>query len=105
MLILFIYVISLIYNKKFKIYNIYIIIIFILISFIIFCNENFKIIFNNELFNNYSIFNNETSINLIKLYNFPLNIINILTINYLFYLLIIVVKITNFIYGPLRIKL
>jgi NADH-ubiquinone oxidoreductase chain 6 len=44
----------------------------------------------------------ENSLNLNKLYNFPTNILTLLLINYLFLTLIIIVKITNNFYGPLR---
>lgn len=105
-LILFIYTISFIFNKIFvqkfniKTYLI-IIIIFILLLFInksIFLN-NFELNLN---INNHSI--QESIYNLIKLYNFPINLLNLIIINYLFFLLIVVVKITNFFYGPIRIK-
>jgi NADH-ubiquinone oxidoreductase chain 6 len=39
---------------------------------------------------------------LIKIYNFPINIITILLVNYLFLTLIATVKITNIFKGPLR---
>lgn len=65
----------------------------------------------NYLFNNETmpIFNNkilllENSLILRKIYNFPLNIITIILIIYLFLTLIAVVKITNIFAGPLRIK-
>lgn len=104
-LIIFIYIISLIFNKIFlqsidstPLY----IIIFILLIYL-FLLFFFKI--NSiEIFLNYYILN-ETSINLIKLYNFPINLINLIIISYLFFILIVVVKITNFYYGPLRIKI
>nr|QNE85800.1 NADH dehydrogenase subunit 6 [Tipula flavolineata] len=44
----------------------------------------------------------ENSLNLNKLYNFPTNMLTLLLINYLFLTLIIIVKITNNFYGPLR---
>lgn len=45
---------------------------------------------------------NENFLNLNKLYNFPINFITILLINYLFLTLIVIVKITNINKGPLR---
>jgi NADH-ubiquinone oxidoreductase chain 6 len=44
----------------------------------------------------------ENSLILNKLYNFPINLITILLIIYLFLTLIAVVKITNIFEGPLR---
>ncbi len=44
----------------------------------------------------------ENSLILNKLYNFPINLITILLIIYLFLTLIAVVKITNVFEGPLR---
>lgn len=61
------------------------------------------------LLNNYEI--NNVNLNLIltenlepiyKLYNAPTRWITCLIINYLLFTLIVVVKITNFFYGPLR---
>lgn len=46
----------------------------------------------------------ENNLTLNKLYNFPINIITILLINYLFLTLIATVKITNIFEGPLRPK-
>lgn len=68
---------------------------------------NYFFINNYEIFdiNNKNYFINENSIRLNKLYNFPTNIITLLLINYLFLTLIVVVKITNIFYGPLRPKL
>jgi NADH-ubiquinone oxidoreductase chain 6 len=44
----------------------------------------------------------ENSLILNKLYNFPINLITIILIIYLFLTLIVVVKITNIFEGPLR---
>lgn len=44
----------------------------------------------------------ENCLNLNKTYNFPSNIVSIILINYLLLTLIIIVKITNIFYGPLR---
>lgn len=49
-------------------------------------------------------FVSENSIHLNKLYIFPINLITILLIIYLFFTLIAVVKITNIFEGPLRPK-
>lgn len=40
-----------------------------------------------------------------KIYNFPVNLITVLLINYLFLTLIATVKITNIFEGPLRSKI
>ncbi len=52
--------------------------------------------------NQFNIINNKLS--LIKYFNFPNNLIIIIIIIYLFITLIAVVKITKFLYGPLRQK-
>lgn len=59
--------------------------------------ENRNIIFLKNL-----ILENNFILN--KIYNFPINLITILLINYLFLTLIITVKITNIFEGPLRPK-
>jgi len=68
---------------------------------------NISIIYNNEINQTNFIVSyiNENIINLNKLYNFPTNLITLLLINYLFLTLIVVVKITNIFYGPLRPKI
>lgn len=104
--ILFIYILSIIYNnlifiKKLKYLSFIRIFIFIIIALSIF--------FNNFFFFNYDLINIDTQItlkenylNIIKFFNFPNNIINLIIIIYLFILIIIVVKITNFLKGPIR---
>lgn len=112
LLILFIYVISLISNEKFKSVKFKlskVIFVFFLISLLIIILYFFNYKFNlqrNDLTNTCNIKPTlyENSINLNKLYNFPTNLINLLLINYLFLILIITVKITKFFHGPLRIK-
>lgn len=100
------YTISLIYNKiflqnpkiKFYLINLF---ISLLLLYIL------KPLYINNIELNLRIYNllpKESTLNLIKLYNYPLNLINLIIINYLFFLLIVVVKITNFFYGPIRIK-
>nr|YP_004935241.1 NADH dehydrogenase subunit 6 [Cramptonomyia spenceri]AET13066.1 NADH dehydrogenase subunit 6 [Cramptonomyia spenceri] len=59
-------------------------------------NMEIKSIYN---MNSYILENN---LNLNKLYNFPSNLITLLLINYLLLTLIVIVKITNIFYGPLR---
>lgn len=99
MLILFIYIISIIYNKKFNKTNLSLIILPLpLLIFTLNKTYNIETI-------NINFYLLENSINLNKLYNFPINLITIFIITYLFFLIITVVKITNFYIGPLRIKI
>lgn len=109
-LVLFIYITSLASNEIFslsiKIILNFIILIFINILLIFFIDKTLFInfIINREItiFNDINIFIKENIINLNKLYNYPSNLITLLLINYLFFTLVIVVKITNFFSGPLR---
>lgn len=110
MLVLFIYVISLASNEIFNLSKklIYIrLIIFILIIVInIILDKSIINTFNNNneiiILNNLKSYLSENSLFLNKLYNYPTNIITIILINYLLLTLIIIVKITNIFYGPLR---
>lgn len=103
--ILFIYVISLIYNNKFFSLNLnkYTLILFIFFL-IIFINYKIYFITNNDLIlkNNNNWLIKENLIYNLKFYNLPNNIVNILLIIYLFLLILIVVKITNFFIGPIK---
>nr|ALO70636.1 NADH deshydrogenase subunit 6 [Ischnosoma splendidum] len=104
MLVLFIYMTSIASNEKFNFsFNLWLMsmIIMLLIMITIFYLED------------YSIFNNLTTENindsnylllLSKFINFPMNMIMIMMIIYLFITLIAVVKISNFKFGPLRQK-
>lgn len=109
-LILFIYITSLASNEFFF-FNIKILLLigsfFLIIcisiyfidkNIIYFYQENIEIKLNNVIIN----YINENFLNLNKLYNFPINFITILLINYLFLTLIVIVKITNINKGPLR---
>lgn len=97
------YIISLSYTIKFYFnLNFTLLIIMIFIIIIIIFNKN-HFFFNHEI----ELFNfksnvKENYINSLKFYNFPNNLINLILIRYLFLLIIIVVKITNFYKGPLR---
>nr|YP_010401680.1 NADH dehydrogenase subunit 6 [Symphoromyia crassicornis]UQU69103.1 NADH dehydrogenase subunit 6 [Symphoromyia crassicornis] len=110
MLVLFIYVTSLASNEMFSLsmkLTINTIIMFFFSFFIIlFMDKSLIMPFlpNMEMININFMENylNENSINLNKLYNFPTNIITLLLINYLLLTLIVIVKITNLYYGPLR---
>nr|YP_004935228.1 NADH dehydrogenase subunit 6 [Protoplasa fitchii]AET13053.1 NADH dehydrogenase subunit 6 [Protoplasa fitchii] len=112
MLILFIYITSLASNEMFSLsMNILLIIfsMFMMIFFIFMILDKMILIYffsNLEMMSilNLNSFLNENALNLNKLYNFPMNMITILLINYLFLTLIAIVKITNINYGPLRTK-
>lgn len=107
-LVLFIYVTSLasneIFNFSFKLFLIIIICIYLLVlRRLLIDNIEFTFINNKELLNsNFKFFELENFKSIYKLYNFPTNWITLILINYLFFTLIVVVKITNFFYGPLR---
>nr|AFU50291.1 NADH dehydrogenase subunit 6 [Disteniazteca fimbriata] len=107
MLVLFMYMTSIASNEKFKMsYSLYFYIIFTISMFTMISmvnetvlNLNFKV---EEM--TQSIFMMKNNFTLIKYFNFPHNLIYILMIIYLFITLIMVVKITNIKYGPLRQK-
>nr|UDF83714.1 NADH dehydrogenase subunit 6 [Allognosta vagans] len=110
MMILFIYVTSLASNEMFSFsfklfFYMFMLMIFTLII-LFFMDKMFMLsIFNNDNMNKLIQFNfmlPNNSLTLIKLYNFPTNLISILLMNYLLLTLIMVVKITNSFYGPLR---
>lgn len=112
-LVLFIYVTSLasneIFNFSIKIFRLRLVRLTLIYFIFIIIDKNLII---NYLYNletegltsvkSYFI---ENSIILNKLYNFPINLITVILIIYLFLTLIAVVKITNIFEGPLRPKL
>nr|YP_010271076.1 NADH dehydrogenase subunit 6 [Neptis raddei]UJY98843.1 NADH dehydrogenase subunit 6 [Neptis raddei] len=111
LLVLFIYVSSVASNELFKIslmnkfyFSFYILLIFIFS--LLFKNNliwmNFS--FNDEMNNFFNIlfFNNEFNFNLSKLYNEQIYFLMAMMIIYLFITLIVIVKITNIFFGPLR---
>lgn len=109
-LVLFIYVTSLasneIFNFSIKILT-FRILNFVLIYFsLIFIDKNIIINYlinhENESIREMKNLLIENSLTLNKLYNFPINILTILLIIYLFLTLVAVVKITNVFEGPLR---
>lgn len=109
-LVLFIYITSLASNEIFFFSKYYLIIFlllfFILINVIIIIDKSLlTIIYNLDIssFLNKYIIINENIINLNKIYNFPTNYVSLLLINYLFFTLIVVVKISKIYHGPLRI--
>nr|YP_010728434.1 NADH dehydrogenase subunit 6 [Endochironomus pekanus]WEF49662.1 NADH dehydrogenase subunit 6 [Endochironomus pekanus] len=116
MLILFMYMTSIASNEEFKFkinfknLNFLSFYILMILIFFIFLNKN--LLFFNKI-NSIEILNMETmkmfflenNYLLNKMYNFPMNLITILLINYLFLTLIAVVKITNIFEGPMRPKM
>nr|YP_009640824.1 NADH dehydrogenase subunit 6 [Hystrichopsylla weida qinlingensis]QCU82658.1 NADH dehydrogenase subunit 6 [Hystrichopsylla weida qinlingensis] len=109
MLILFIYMTSLSSNEYFNfsfkpmmilmLMTVLIILIMSLKNFYFFNHfNNLDSNFNNFIFTNI----NSNILNMNKLYNFPYNLLTILLILYLLITLIIVVKMTNIFYGPMR---
>nr|WBR65467.1 NADH dehydrogenase subunit 6 [Layahima sp. 1 YZ-2022a] len=108
MLVLFIYVTSLASNELFsfsmKSFTISMFMFGLLMTFLLFM-DNLMLMTNNLEMIKLSPESNllgENEINLIKLYNNPTMNITIMMINYLLLTLIVVVKITNINYGPLR---
>lgn len=109
-LVLFIYVTALASNEIFifsiKTFLITSLIITITIITIFIIDKSFLLnyLINIEILITSNNFLDENTIDLNKIYNFPTNIITLLLINYLFLTLIVVVKITNNFFGPLRPK-
>nr|YP_010398720.1 NADH dehydrogenase subunit 6 [Axarus fungorum]UQK95139.1 NADH dehydrogenase subunit 6 [Axarus fungorum] len=116
MLILFMYMTSIASNEMFNFsinfknitFFMFLIFMFLILSLIF----DFKMLFFNKIFNidNTNLMEMKTiflenNFTLNKLYNFPMNLITILLINYLFLTLIATVKITNIFEGPLRPKI
>lgn len=104
-LVLFIYVIFLVFNEIFKflikLIIIYIFIFLLRIVLILLIDfNNYLDIFNYEINNIEFIIYIKENINLVyKLYNFLINWLICLIINYLFFVLIVIVKIIRFFYG------
>nr|YP_010999317.1 NADH dehydrogenase subunit 6 [Cricotopus bicinctus]WPM93163.1 NADH dehydrogenase subunit 6 [Cricotopus bicinctus] len=110
MLVLFIYVTSLASNEMFNFsLNLFIssVLTFSVIYFFLFFIDknlimNYLMNYENESLMEMKSLLMENSLILNKLYNFPVNLITILLMIYLFLTLIAVVKITNVFEGPLR---
>nr|UFZ13278.1 NADH dehydrogenase subunit 6 [Corydalus sp. 3 YLJ-2021a] len=106
MLVLFIYMTSLASNELFSISTTQIMInsllIIMLTLLLILDSFNSWSIMMNWDMTKFSLMINENSMDLLKLYNFPTMNLTLLLINYLFLTLIIIVKITNIFFGPLR---
>nr|AJP00053.1 NADH dehydrogenase subunit 6 [Orseolia oryzae] len=96
--ILFLYMISLIYNNKFFSLNflkyIFMFMMLIIISISLFLKKN-NIFFKNSEMEMINIMK-ENYMNHLKFYNFPNNLINLIMIIFLFIMMIIVTKITNY---------
>lgn len=115
-LILFIYITSLASNEIFKLsFNpkifIFSITFFFSFFYLLYFIDIKNFLFNNKTLNNENIaftfwqISIEKNFYLLnKIYNFPINIITILIVNYLFLTLIATVKITNIFKGPIRSK-
>nr|YP_009689614.1 NADH dehydrogenase subunit 6 [Coquillettidia chrysonotum]QEE94291.1 NADH dehydrogenase subunit 6 [Coquillettidia chrysonotum] len=110
MLVLFIYMTSLSSNEMFSIsFFLYFLFIFSNMSMMLFFmfmdKYLMETIFSNmemKLLSNFNNLMNENIISLNKIYNFPINLITLLLINYLLLTLLMAVKITKKNYGPLR---
>nr|YP_010688286.1 NADH dehydrogenase subunit 6 [Layahima chiangi]WBR65506.1 NADH dehydrogenase subunit 6 [Layahima chiangi] len=107
MLVLFIYVTSLASNElfSFSMKSMFISMMsFSLLMMILLFTDNLMLMTNNLEMINMSLekTSSENELSLIKLYNNPTMNITIMMINYLLLTLIVVVKITNINYGPLR---
>lgn len=106
-LILFIYATSIFPNEKFflnqnlLLNSIILITIFFLLTFIILKFFNINLILNN-LEINLNIIPRLKTIFSIKIFSSYTRIIYLFLVNYLFYCIVIVIKITNFFRGPLR---
>nr|WBR65740.1 NADH dehydrogenase subunit 6 [Layahima yangi] len=108
MLVLFIYVTSLASNElfSFSMKSLFISMIMLsLLTITLMFTDNLMLMTNSlEMIKMYPESNmfTENELNLIKLYNNPTMNITIMMINYLLLTLVVVVKITNINYGPLR---
>nr|WGO58039.1 NADH dehydrogenase subunit 6 [Rhabdoblatta ecarinata] len=102
MLVLFIYVTSLASNEMFSLSTKLIIFMMFMLPMMFFLIYFMSTNLMNQETMNFMMYNNMTSLSLIKLYNFPTSIITIMLASYLFLTLIAVVKITNIFVGPLR---
>nr|WKU83770.1 NADH dehydrogenase subunit 6 [Argyra sp.] len=110
MLVLFIYVTSLASNEMFsmsmKILTYCLMMIMLsIISMMVIDGNLINSTFENlemEMFNSLGLSIKENAIMMNKIYNYPTNFITLILINYLLITLIIIVKITNVFYGPLR---
>nr|QJF46461.1 NADH dehydrogenase subunit 6 [Hydrelia parvulata] len=113
LLVLFIYVSSIASNELFSTINfnmkLFFFMYFLMLIFLQFffmnnmnwMNLSNELMDNDNFFNMY-FFNNDTKININKLYNTHNFMLMMMMVIYLFIALIAIVKITNIFYGPLR---
>nr|APX39560.1 NADH dehydrogenase subunit 6 [Chrysolina bankii] len=108
MLILFIYMTSVASNEKFKfsfmMMNLIVLVMILFLLLLLFTDQFYYSFYMNmsDMMNQNYTKNYNLSMN--KYMNFPNNFIIYMMITYLFITLIMVVKITNYYYGPLRQK-
>nr|WIM51123.1 NADH dehydrogenase subunit 6 [Papilio bootes janaka] len=112
LLVLFIYVSSVasneLFNTNFLLKNtmFFFLLMSLILSLYYMYNLNWlNFSFNSEmknLMNFFIFFNNENKINLSKLYNKQTHLMMMMLIIYLFITLVVIVKITNIFFGPLR---
>uniref|UniRef100_A0AAU7V9X3 NADH-ubiquinone oxidoreductase chain 6 n=1 Tax=Stenopsocus brevicapitus TaxID=3074938 RepID=A0AAU7V9X3_9NEOP len=105
MLVLFIYVTSIFPNEKFDVNNnnsINIIMFVVLLSIIFFVYTNFFNLSPPLDSLESLVMNNKFMIPSVKMFSFNTSMLFIFMVNYLFYCMIVVIKITNFFKGPLR---
>nr|YP_009663646.1 NADH dehydrogenase subunit 6 [Diorhabda carinata]QCW06691.1 NADH dehydrogenase subunit 6 [Diorhabda carinata] len=105
MLILFIYMTSIASNEKFK-FNFKLLLItmltMILLFILMFLDHYYMNIMVQTIETKSFYLNKNLNLSMMKYFNFPNYLIMIMMIIYLFITLIATVKITNFLYGPLR---
>nr|UBN08739.1 NADH dehydrogenase subunit 6 [Geoscapheus woodwardi] len=102
MLVLFIYITSLASNEMFTLSTKLMCLLMIFTpTMTLLLKSNFSILMNQESMMFFTT-NNLTSLPLLKLYNYPTGMLNIIMAIYLLITLIVVVKITSIFSGPLR---
>nr|YP_009441926.1 NADH dehydrogenase subunit 6 [Dryocoetes autographus]AOY40134.1 NADH dehydrogenase subunit 6 [Dryocoetes autographus] len=110
MLVMFIYMTSVASNEKFSFPKLKTLILFFIVAFItmliFFTNDEFfSMSFNSsKIMINQEMLSPQNKIFLTKIFNEPLRQIPVALMNYLLVTLIVVVKMTDFIKGPLRQK-
>nr|AWN56296.1 NADH dehydrogenase subunit 6 [Mahanarva spectabilis] len=106
MMILFIYIASIASNEKFKLSMKIIIIMMIMIMMLIIMKNQMSTEQLNEMnmFNIQSKLMNKEMITINKMFNYPNMMVSMMTIIYLLFTLIAIIKINNIKEGPLRMK-
>uniref|UniRef100_A0AAU7VAB2 NADH-ubiquinone oxidoreductase chain 6 n=1 Tax=Stenopsocus tripartibilis TaxID=3074949 RepID=A0AAU7VAB2_9NEOP len=105
MLVLFIYVTSIFPNEKFDVNNnnsINIIIFMTLLTLLLIIYMNFFNLTPSLNSIETAVLANKFMIPSVKMFSFNTSVLFIFMVNYLFYCMIVVIKITNFFKGPLR---